>query len=197
MTLDNVSLKDCLKRAFELQDFSLSAPAWLDSARFNIVAKPPAGSLPSQYGAMLQSLLMERFKLAYHRETKVMPAFALVVDKKGLKVKPLAEGAGTRGAWSTGAGMVQAKGVTMDAFARLLAKQLNHPVKDTTGLDGVYDIDLRFVPDSAPADRPPDTREASSLLTALPEQAGLRLETAKLPVEILVVDRIERQPTEN
>lgn len=98
LTLENVSLKDCIERAFEVKDFSLVAPAWLDSARFNIVAKAPARTTRQQVNAMLQRLLIDRFHLTFHRETKVMPAYALVVDKRGLKIE---QTEGARGvAWA-------------------------------------------------------------------------------------------------
>jgi uncharacterized protein (TIGR03435 family) len=195
LRMENQSLKDLIQRAFDLKDYSFSGPGWLDSARFDIVAKPPAGASPKQYNAMLQALLAERFKLEYHRESKVMPAYALVVDKKGLKVKPVEDK--QQSGWSTGRNRIEGHQLTMAGFADLLAGQLDHPVEDMTQVSGVYDIKLLFVKDESPAEPPADSGLASSIFAALQEQAGLRLETRKLPVQILVVDRIERTPTEN
>jgi uncharacterized protein (TIGR03435 family) len=198
-SLENFSLKDCIERAFEVKDFSLSAPAWLDSARFNIEAKAPAGAAPAQFNAMLQRLLIDRFHLEYHRETKAMSAYALVVDKRGLKAEKVEPG---QFGYGSGRGMLDGFRVNMGQFAAILSEFVDHPVKDMTGLGGVYNIKLRWIPD-APAGRggePVPAADASlptSIFYALQEQAGLKLEPQKLPVTILVVDHIERQPTEN
>jgi uncharacterized protein (TIGR03435 family) len=101
MTMANFSLKDWIKVAFGLKDFSLVGPAWLESAHFNVTAKGRPASTREEISAMLQNLLEERFKLAYHRESKVLPAYALVADKKGAKLKPSPEGEmGPTPAWA-------------------------------------------------------------------------------------------------
>ena len=196
MVMENLSLKDFIERAFFLKDYSLSGPPWLDSARFDIVAKFPIGAPRDQSELMLQTLLAERFKLEYHRESKVLQAFALVVDRKGLKVAPAQDGK-PGGGWSMGRGQIAANHLTMSGVADLLARHLNVPVEDRTGVAGMFDFKLRFVPDDAPADAPVDKLAASSIFAALQEQAGLKLESRKLPVQILVVDHIERQPVGN
>jgi len=200
LVMENVSLKECVERAFHVKDYSLAGPSWLDSARFNIVAKPPEGAPREQFDEMLQTLLAERFGLMYHRESKILPAFALVVDKKGLKLKPVQANV-QGGGWSMGRGRLTANQLTMRAFAEMLSLHLNHPVKDMTGLSEAYTIKLVYVPDDAPATEAPAVVDgipaASSIFAALQEQAGLRLETQKLAIDILVVDRMERQPTEN
>jgi uncharacterized protein (TIGR03435 family) len=195
MKMENVSLKDWIEVAFGLKDFSLVGPAWLESARFNVMAKGPVASTREQISAMLQNLLVERFKLAYHRESKVMPAYALVVDKKGAKLKPSSEGQmGTNTSMGRIA-RIDAKHVTMADFADSLSQQLDRPVKDLTGITGTYDVKLEWAPDSSAAER--ENPNAVSIFAALQDQAGLRLEARKLPIDILVVDSIERQPTDN
>lgn len=195
LTLENISLKDCVEQAFEVKDFSLSAPGWLDSARFNITAKA-SGEVPrKQLNVMLRSLLVDRFKLSFHRESKVMPAFALLLGTKGLKLRPEADG---RSGWSTGRGMLQGTKLSMAGVADLLAELVNRPVKDMTGVNGVFTFKLRWNPEtSVDQQQPSDPALPNSVFNALEEQAGLRLEARRLPVEILVVDHIERQPTEN
>lgn len=194
ITMENVSLKDCIERAFSVKNFSLSGPPWLDSARFNIVAKPPDGTPREQFNAMLQTLLADRFKLAFHRETKVMPAYALLVEKKGLKVQPVETG--PDGGWSTGRGRADVIHITMPQIADFLSQLVDRPVKDMTGVAGRFDFKLRWTPEGAdPATADPSV--PSSIFTALQEIAGLKLEPQRLPIEILVVDRIDRQPTEN
>ena len=195
-SIENFSLKDCLKWAFEVKDFSLEGPAWLGSPRFDIVAKPPAGASRRDYPAMLQALLVERFGLAFHRETKLLPAYAMVVNRKGFRGKPAPEE--ERGGETWGPGLVEGRHETLAGFADLLSRHLNLPVEDHTGIAGAYDIRLTYVPDDArPTVRPEDPSAASSIFAAIEEQAGLRLEKTRLPVRILVVDRMERQPTEN
>ena len=189
VTLENFSLKDCIERAFDVKDFSLEAPGWLAEARFNIAAKAPDGASRKQFNSMLRTLLIERFKLAFHHETKVMPAYALVVDKRGLKIAPTQPG---ETGWGSGRGMLDGFRLPMAEFAGLLAELVDRPVKDMTGLDGVFNTKLRWNPEGAA-----DPALPTSIFTALEEQAGLRLDARKLPVEILVVDQIQRQPAEN
>ena len=193
LTLENISLKDCIERAFEVKDFSLSPPPGLDSAHFDIVAKAPEGVQTQTFNALLQKLLVDRFKLTFHRETKVMPAYALVVDKKGLRVQAVQPG---ESGWGKGRGRLDGIHLPMAEFASLVAELVDRPVKDLTGLSGVFDIKLRWTPEGTDPSAA-DPSLPASILTALQEQAGLKLEPQRLPVEILVVDHIERQPTEN
>jgi uncharacterized protein (TIGR03435 family) len=85
----NVSLKTLIARAYRMKEYQISGPDWLETARFDILAKVPPNAPKGQVPPMLQNLLAERFKLTVHREQKVMPAYAMVVGKNGLKVKPL------------------------------------------------------------------------------------------------------------
>jgi len=192
--MENFSLRELIEQAFHKKDFSVYAPAWLTSACFDIVAKMPAGSSRKEVAAMLQALLADRFHLAYHRETRVMSAYALLVDRKGLKLQPVEGEAQASG--DSGPARLTANHTTMSLFADSLSSQLDRPVKDMTGLPGIYDIKLRWTPEGAdPATVNPSL--PTSIFTALQEIAGLKLERRRMPIEILVVDRIERQPTEN
>jgi uncharacterized protein (TIGR03435 family) len=201
--MENVTLKQCIEMAFDVRDFTFSGPAWLDTVRFDIVAKPPAGTPSSQLMPMLQSLLADRFRLVVHRESNVVPAYALLVGKKGAKVEPVAETA--PGGTSWGRGQLSGKNISMAGLADMLARQLERPVKDMTGLPGVFNVKLVWTPDDArPLEPTAEERKAvdnmpaaPSLFAALQEQLGLRLEAQKLPVEILVVDHAERAPAEN
>ena len=195
LIMDNISLQQVVEQAFNLKDYMLSGPSWLEKARFNITAKPPAGASMDQFGPMLQAMLVERFKLEYHRESKVLSAYVMTVDKKGLKLKPTEDKG--EGGWSTGRGKLEGKQLTMAAIADMLSSHLNNPVENQTGLAGAYDLTLLYVPDDSPADVHSSPGAASSIYAALQEQAGLKLETKKVPVSIVVIDRIERQPTEN
>lgn len=192
--LENYSLKQLIEAAYKIKDYSFAGPPWLDSQRFDIVAKLPPDVKGDGFPAMMQSLLRERFKLAVHRESKVMPVLALTVDKNGLRIKPVEAG---QGGTSFGRTMVKASKTSMTQLADALSSALDRPVQDLTGLPGIYDIDLKWLPDDAP---PPDAlptgrAPATSVFAAL-QELGLKLQAKKLPVVVLVVDHAEK-PSEN
>jgi uncharacterized protein (TIGR03435 family) len=225
----HISLKDCVRIAYRVKDFQVRGPDWIAGARFDILAKLPAGSSQDQIPEMLQELLAERFKLAVHRETKEHPVYALVAAKGGPKLKHAEPPAGDvlgpppdsgkglpRGAMTI---MVDPNGVHLKApsatvanLAEMISRFSERPVLDMTGVQGRYDFDLVFAPETmhgmpmplkrptpgedgpAPADAPGE--RAGSMYDAV-RRYGLKLEPRKAPVEIVVVDRIEKQPTEN
>jgi uncharacterized protein (TIGR03435 family) len=149
---------------------------------------------------MMQSLLADRFKLTVHQETKEMPIYALVVAKNSPKLQP-SKAEETEFGGSRGQFLCQK--VPMSMLAGQLRRLLGRPVHDETGLTGEYDFKLEWTPDEPPANAgtaeartaPPD-RTGPSIFTALQEQLGLRLESRKGVVVVLVVDRVER-PSEN
>lgn len=204
----------------------VGAPGWVSSERFNVSAKAEDGAKTDKehLQAMLQSLLEDRFHLTIHRETKELPVYALVVGKNGPKFHeaapptgaPDTEGPATdgksapprtpKGMMRFGRGEITAQSMDLGAFANQLAQALGRPVIDKTGLTGRYDFDLHWTPDESqsvgmgPAgpDSPPPSSDATgpSIFTALQEQLGLKVESSKGPVEIIVIERVER-PTEN
>ena len=197
--MTNVSLKQLVERAYDVRDFSFSGPDWLASLRFDITAKPPAGFVyRDQMRPMLQTLLAERFKLAVHRESKVMAAYALVRGKGEIKFQPVEIGNGGTSSNSE-RGRYDGKRTTLQGFADYLQRQLDAPVVDKTDLKGMFHIQLQFSPSQGQAgpDNPPPDNDGPSIYTALQEQLGLRLVSQKLAVETVVVDHIERTPTEN
>lgn len=194
LTITNRSLKELIRMAYGVQDFQISGPDWLGSAKFDIVAKIPAGAKEDQRPAMMQTLLAERFQLAVHRESKEMPAYALVAGKSGPKLQQVEPGGTSMNTGGkNGAQHIQADRVSMAQLAETLARIVEHPVVDQTGLKGVYKLNLEYSADNARS----DAASGPSIYTALQEQLGLKLQTQKLPVEIIVVDRVERVPTEN
>ena len=145
---------------------------------------------------MLRTLLEDRFHLAVHFESKDMPGYALVVAKSGFKLKPVEPGGSDT---DTEGGRVQtltAKKTSMALLADLVARDLGEFVVDKTGLDGVYNFELRWTKDDLSSNAT-DLDGVPSLFTALQETLGLRLQPQKVPVEIVVVDHAERVPTEN
>lgn len=191
LTMTNVTLKDCILLAYHLQDFQISGgPGWLGSQKFDIEAKSPAPVPEAQLLPMLQTLLKDRFALAAHHETKELPMYRLVQIKGATKLHP-AESSG--GELSGSRGRIAAKGITMEQFAETLSRAVGRRVLNQTSLTGTYDFTLEWLPDELSAD---PSASGPSLFTALQEQLGLKLESSKGPVEVLVIDGAEK-PSEN
>ena len=146
---------------------------------------------------MKQLLLAERFKLAFHRETRALPGYALVLGNGGLKAKPSEPDAGSR--TSSRWGSIEAAGCAMAHLALKLSEVLHVPVADFTALPGEFDFQLNWTSDemqATPPDAVPDAAFGSSLFAALQEQLGLKLESRKVPADVLVIDHAEK-PSEN
>ncbi len=203
ITMRNGNLLNFIEEAYGLKEYQIKGPDWLKSERFDIVATASHVSTKNQLGLMLQALLKERFKLEVHRESKVLPVYALVQGKNGAKIKPV-KAEGDSGVWN-GIGKLTAKKLSMANFAQTLSGQMDRPVLDMTGLEGVFDFTLEYTnPNVQPlsngdagAGPAPDLGSGPSLFTALQEQLGLKLESSKAPVEILVIDHAEKVPVEN
>lgn len=190
ITTTNSSLQNLIKTAYGLKNYQLSgAPGWLDTYRFDIAAKAPDHTSRPQLRFMFQSLLVDRFKLAFHHQTKILPGYALVVAKSGPKLTPSTSvGTHTKGS----RGQLTVQRYSLPQLAGSLAHSLDQPVVDATALNGFYDFELRWNPNEAD-----DPAAGPSIFTALQEQLGLKLESRKVPAEIFVIDHIERSPTEN
>ncbi len=254
-----MSLKNILTNAYDVKNFQISGPAWLDTERFDIEATMPPETTKEQFRAMLQNLLAERFKLTIHRETKELPVYTLTVAKNGPKLTesppespkaetpsdpgdrppplpigprgPLKMGPdgfpimpspnGGRGGMSTfmmpNRARINAQKQTMQDLANRLTAVLNRPVTDATGLTAKFDFTLTYSPEGlnsamgpmaamasalvgppppgAPA--PPEMESAPNLFSAIQSQLGLKLEPKKAPVDLIVIDHMEKAPTEN
>ena len=212
----NVSLKSVIARAYEMKEYQVSGPEWLDSARFDILAKTPPNTPREQVPAMLRNLLAERFQLTAHIEQKVVPAYALLVGKTGFKLKPVDGEAEGRIRMTIGPRGRQMSGPTTIAdLAGSLAQIMDRPVTDLTEIKGTYNIELEWVPDeregggilakmkamaeaaSTDPHGDPAGPNGLTLFGALQEKLGLRLESRKSPVDIVVVDSARQAPTEN
>ena len=194
----NVTLKRCVRGAYGVEEpHILGGPKWLDEARYNIEARAAGPAGDRELMTMLQSLLAERFKLAFHRETRALPGYALVLGKGGLRAKPSAPDAGSR--TSSRWGSIEASGCTMAQLALKLSEVLHLPVADFTAVPGEFDFKLEWTSDAmqaTPPDAVPDTASGPSLFAALQEQLGLKLESRKVPADVLVIDHAEK-PSEN
>jgi uncharacterized protein (TIGR03435 family) len=146
---------------------------------------------------MLQTLLADRFKLAFHREQKVLAIYGLVIAKHGPNLPPSANGDGDEGC-TGGAGRFTCRKITMADLAETLPlmapRYIDLPVVDLTGLKGAYDFRLTWTPVAAGT---PPVDSAVSIFDAVEDQLGLKLETRKHLISIIVIDHVERVPTEN
>jgi uncharacterized protein (TIGR03435 family) len=195
--MENISLKQVVMMAYDVRNFTFSGPDWMDTVRFDIVAKPPSPVNRDEMKILIRSLLAERFKLVVHRETKTLSAYELVVAKGGLKIKEVEPGPGGANSNTNGGkAILNAQRVTMARFADLLGTRLDRPVVDKTDVPGAFDIKVEWTVDQN-ASEDSDPPAGPTIFTALQEQIGLRLAAQKLPVEIVVVDRVEKLPTEN
>ncbi len=186
----SAGLKDMIAVAYRIGKDRISGPAWLDSEMYAVNARVPDGASQGQVPEMLQALLRDRFGLVVHRESKEMPVLVLVVAKGGPKMKA-AEGVTGCSDNGNDKGNVLACHSAISNLLPVLSGRMRSPVIDKTGLNGVYEINMQWDRDA------PDDPPGTSLLEALPKQLGLRLESQKGPVEILIVDSANRVPTPN
>lgn len=220
-TVQRATLKDLVTMAYGIHDFQLSGgPVWINSDRYNIEAKAEGPPVFSQEYRMLQlrrlqTLLEDRFNLAVHRETRELPVYELTVAKGGAKLQPptciprastdvtVAPGKSMRdycgwGGW--GIGRYEFTDGNMSNLAGGLSGMLERIVVDKTGITGRFHLQLTFAPDDSVRRFPdlpaPPPGDAPNIFTALQEQLGLKLESAKGPVEVLVIDHVEK-PSEN
>lgn len=232
----SLNLKDYIAMAYRVTASRVSGPEWIASERFDISAKLPDGGTRDQIPEMLQSLLADRFRLKFHRETKDLPAYALVLGKPPLKLTktpdaatPDAQGAVNVTASGSVAGVsvdlgngsyykfaddhFEFKKTSMDVVAERLERFMDRPIVNMTALTGNYDLTLVLTPEdyrellirsavNAGVDLPPqalrllDNGPPVSLFDAI-DQAGLHLDSRKLPLDLIVVDQALQMPTDN
>jgi uncharacterized protein (TIGR03435 family) len=187
---DNCSLSMLVINCYELSFHEFSGPDWMESERFTVSAKVPEGTTKEQFRLMKQNLLVDRFKLKFHYVKREMSSYELVVAKNGPKLKKAPEGAGSK--MYGGQSNLHFESAPMARLASQLSAQMKVPVTDGTGLAGNFEIDLHWARDAESGDAP-----GSTLFDALQEQLGLRMEKKKEMIDILVIDHIEKIPTEN
>jgi uncharacterized protein (TIGR03435 family) len=208
----DVTAKRVIGLAFQplLGNQIVGGPAWLDTDRFDIQAKASGDPSAAQLRLMLQSLLEERFKLVTHRETRELPVYNLVMargdGKAGARLRPsqtncvndrpptpVSQVTIPQCAFTFTDTALRGKGVTMRALARELSF-VGRVVLDKTDLAGQFDVDLEWASVPSGPDVPADA--GPSIFTTLQEQLGLKLESTKGPVDVLVIDHVEH-PTED
>jgi uncharacterized protein (TIGR03435 family) len=204
----NHALRTLIAAAYNLSPRAITGgPAWVDSEHYDILAETPCEVRPNldQQMSMLRRLIVERYKLTFHREQKELSIYALTVAKGGskLKVSTISPDASPEGppplvfVVSLPTLHMPARYATMGEFASVLQRAaLDRPVVDQTGLTGRYDFDLDFAADETLFDgalgKAPDDVGKPGLFAAVQEQLGLKIEPTKGPVETLVIDTVER-----
>lgn len=189
-TARNVAMNLLLSIAYGVDSTRITGPSWIESQQYDVSAKWEGGAKLTyeQLRAPLQKLLAERFQAAAHMERKEGSGFALVVAKNGPKVAASKGGEPFIYILKDG---IRVHNQTLNGLAGALTSPAHAAVVNETGIEGKYDIDLKYAPEGNLNSGLP------SFITALEEQAGLKLVTRKVPVEALVVDHIERTPAEN
>jgi uncharacterized protein (TIGR03435 family) len=198
VTLTNTTLSECMRWAYALtNEEQIAGPDWIRSrsVRFSIEAKAPPETPDAQLRLMMQALLAERFKIETHREPRKIPHYELAVVKGGPKLTEAQPGTEQARVFY-GLGRLAYTSVRMENLVVLLSRQLKQPVLDRTGLTGSYDLDLQWTPDDATPAEDAVTPKPD-IFHAIQQQLGLKLESAKDPLEVLVIDRAEKVPAAN
>ncbi len=247
ITWTNATLKTLLTIGYDVRPYQVNGPGWLDTERYDIIAKVPEGATKEQVNVMWQNLLKERFGMVVHHESKEFQVDELVVAKGGPKLKettldpnapppppptgppegplkrdkngfPEMNGPGLMmliqmGATGGPVGHMVGRAQTLSQLVTALGNQTNRPVVDKTGLTGKYDFNLEYTPDMSRMPPPPPglagpgpapgapgaeaSDPGSNLGAALQQQLGLRLAPGKAKLDVVVVDKAEKVPTEN
>jgi uncharacterized protein (TIGR03435 family) len=193
LEMRNTTLANLIFSAYRLKLYQLEGgPKWMHTQRFHVDAKLPAGVPRDQMPLMMQAMLAERFQLEFHRVTKLLPVYNLVVAKGGPKLQPANADDLARSRSTQDDRQIKGWGQPVSSLAQMLINVIGVPVIDQTGLEGKYTFILEFAPQTGAR----EDELLPSIFTVLQKRLGLRLESAKRPVEMLVVDRAER-PSEN
>ena len=191
----NVTLKRCIAGAYGItEDQVIGGPKWVSENRYDITARGSGGNTEE----MLKALLTERFRLVMHPGSETRSGYALTVAKGGIKAAVSAIPPGGPSTTNSSRTRIEAKLCSMPVLARKLAAVLGQPVVDETEDARSFDFLLQWVPDEvmSKGSAGSDAASGPSLFTAVQEQLGLKLESRKLPVDVMVIDRAEF-PSEN
>jgi uncharacterized protein (TIGR03435 family) len=195
-----------LGTAYGVAGIYIFGESWLESLRWDIHAKIPAGAGKEQAPAMLRALLEERFGLRVHRETRDLPVYALVEAKGGIKLQELPADTPNSSRTDPATGNMEMIG-TLDAIGAAGSfAGLNAPVENHTGLKGKYKVSLNMrlvfarIQQLKPGDSVapgPDDSDAADRMSEILAPMGLRLERRKVPKEVVVIDHMNKTPSEN
>lgn len=205
----NTTLSDLIVFAYDLHQKQIAGgPDWAETQKFDVTGLPQAPGIPSivQLRGMIRQLLTDRFKLAFHRDKREMPVYAIVVGPNGHKLtKNDNNPNGLPGMLFRGLGNLPVTNATIAEFAGVMQSAvLDRPVVDRTGLTGRWDFVIRWTPDESQFGGmgvrvPPPTDDPNAppgIFTAFTDQLGLKLDPTRAPVDVVVVDTVEK-PSEN
>jgi uncharacterized protein (TIGR03435 family) len=204
LNIRNKSLKDCIRLAYGVKVAQLpGGPKWAETERYDIEATAKGPADEPQLMVMLQTLLKDRFKLDFHRETRMVPGYALTVLKTGFKIHEAEPGPGHV---NLRRNAIDGQRVSMANLAQTLSDLLGTPVLDATAIPGVFDFRLTWTPHTD-VQRPglsDDDAERSvlpgdstaSVFAAIQEQFGLKLEARKSPLDVLIIDHAAKPAVE-
>jgi uncharacterized protein (TIGR03435 family) len=202
----NSTLKFLVEVAWNVKDFQVEGAAgWMDADRYDIDAVAANPFTRDEYRKMLQTLLADRFGLVVHIETQDRPGFVLIPGRNGAKLPPPVDDPNVLFSRTpSGDRTLSATNLSMNRFALALSSALGAIVVDRTGIEGQYNVSFQWTPDpgeprmgkSNEPPPPPDAVPGPSIFTALQEKLGLKLESRKVPVEVIVIERANR-PSEN
>ena len=201
-----MSLQQLVIFAYDIHPNQLSgAPAWMDAEQYDITAKPDGEGDPSQdqWRLMMQKLLAERFQLAFHRERRELSVYSLSLAKGGAKITRNANDKAAPWMVFPRGGSLAASTMSMDDFAKVLQRgMVDRPVVNQTALPGRYDFALSWTPvrletTPSPTALNPEANEMfPDLFTAIQQQLGLKLDSVKQRIDVLVIDKVSR-PSDN
>jgi uncharacterized protein (TIGR03435 family) len=201
----NAKLIFVIQQVYGVKDYQIvEAPKWItdwSTARFNISAKAEGAASEEQLRLMAKNLLADRFKLKLHNETRELPVYVLVQDKKGIKLGAVPDNGRPMGSGyveSVDLGWRRGKDVSMEDLVSALSGQTDRPILDRTNYTEKFTFELKWAARAQSSgtggllsDLQPETGQAS-LFTTIREQMGLRLDPQKAPIEVLVIDHVER-----
>jgi uncharacterized protein (TIGR03435 family) len=201
------TLKGLLTLAFDVRENAIvGGPKWLDEDRFDIIAKAPANLPEGAILGMLKALIVERFKLTFHNEDQPMPVYVLEAGKKPRIKEADATARSECKIVNTDKRNYVCRNTTMAQFAERLptvsAAYIHPPLLDLTGIQGAYDFDLYWTPKGQLSDTTGSASEASTpvnevtVFEAVDKQLGLKLEEQKHPIPVVVIDHVDRTPSE-
>jgi uncharacterized protein (TIGR03435 family) len=186
LTFTNITVRGLIREAYGLKIYPpLRGPDALSTDRYDVIARVPPDASKVQRMLMLQRLLAERFKLVVHRETKELPIYTLVAGKNGPRFHAVEDDGSAPEAGSGGGHQIKAHHISMKLLAATLQGWIGDTVVDATGLTGLYDLNLDFNFDEGKPDEGPTIFEAV-------QKVGLKLEARKGPVQVLVIDHVEK-----
>ena len=188
----NTNLNDLVAFAYGIDSTQIiGAPAWSDGSLYDVDGVPDVDGIPNvkQMRGMFQSLLADRFKLTFHREKRTLSVFAITVAKGGPKLTKSASAATDPTPFYSGNGTLRVTNNSLADIADVMKFFVERPVVDQTGLSGRFDFLLKWSPDEAQSS---DPNAPPGFFTAIQEQLGLKLEPVKAPVDVIVIDHVER-----